>query len=364
MVEIDDFMTLGDAGQHVIRAVRCRRGSVEIGSRMSLRPDYGRTPARFEPTDDHVVIARTAADGDDDGHDIEHGANLCASGTSAWSIGERELSTTFTLAEDEVEYLVLGDTPLGRSESESLYEHTAEAWLRWSDASTYTGRWREAVERSALTLKLLTHEPSGGIIAAGTTSLPEVIGGERNWDYRYVWIRDAAFTVYAFIKLGHLAEANAFTAWLVERLETCDDRDESDDTPPLSPLYDLDGNADIEEVELDHWSGYANSSPVRIGNAASGQLQLDIYGELIDALYLADKYGDGVSIDTWRHISIIIGWLSRHWEEADDGMWEDAQRGAATHLVIAHVVGRGRTRHQDGPTARSTGAPRRMEHAP
>src|SRR5690606_21523498 len=141
----------------------------------------------------------------------------------------------------------------------SRCDHTLSAWQGWTRRSTYSGRWREVVERSALTLKLLTHGPSGGVIAAATTSLPEHIGGERNWDYRYVWIRDAAFTIYAFLRLGHVAEADAFANWLLARLEHCEP---DGDDPPLSPLYDLDGAIDIAEVELDHWRGYADSRPV------------------------------------------------------------------------------------------------------
>ena len=170
-----------------------------------------------------------------------------------------------------------------------------------------------------MTLKLLTHGPTGGIVAAATTSLPEVIGGERNWDYRYVWIRDAAFTLYAFIELGYLSEAEAFTEWLVQRVQTCN---RSGDQPPLSPLYDLDGNAEIDEIELTHWSGYADSTPVRIGNAASGQLQLDIYGEMIDALYLADKHGDGLSLDTWQNVCVLVDWVVDNWAQPDEGIWE------------------------------------------
>ncbi|MGB3735637.1 MAG: glycoside hydrolase family 15 protein [Ilumatobacter sp.] len=317
VVEVEDLMTLGDAGQHVVRAVRCLVGSVEMTTLLDVRPDYGRTHGDVSVNDDGATIRYSI-----DGVTTE----LQVSGTCSWTADERRLRCTFELAEGDVEYLVLGDRTLDRSDCVEQHTSTTRFWRDWSETTAYSGRWREHVERSALVLKLLTHEPTGGIIAAGTTSLPEVIGGERNWDYRYVWIRDAAFTVYAFIELGHLAEAEAFAGWLVDRLDRCDDSD----VPPLSPLYDLDGNDDIDEIELDHWSGYAQSSPVRVGNAASGQLQLDIYGELIDALYLADKHGQGLGLETWRHISTIIDWLSRHWQEPDDGMWE-ARSGPQRH---------------------------------
>ncbi len=173
-----------------------------------------------------------------------------------------------------------------------------------------------------MTLKLLTCAESGGLIAAGTTSLPEIIGGERNWDYRYVWIRDAAFTLYALLELGYSEEAEGFTAWLTDRIERCADRCAATDDPPLSPLYDLDGDDALAETILDHWSGYADSRPVRIGNDASGQMQLDIYGELIDSVYIADKQGSGVGLATWDHIRTIVGWVIEHWETPDDGMWE------------------------------------------
>ncbi|NNE12614.1 MAG: glycoside hydrolase family 15 protein [Ilumatobacter sp.] len=201
------------------------------------------------------------------------------------------------------------------------FESTRRFWIDWSARSTYAGRWGTVVERSALALKLLTHRPSGGLIAAGTTSLPETIGGERNWDYRYVWIRDAAFALYAFMELGYTEEAEAFTGWLQRRLDECATAD-SNDRQPLRPLYDIDGNAELEEIELDHWAGYADSSPVRIGNAASEQLQLDIYGEIIDSLYLADKHGPGLSLDAWNGVRHLADWVCEHWDQPDDGFWE------------------------------------------
>jgi len=268
---------------------------MQVGSRISVRPDYARGYITWESSSDGPT-ARVDAAGTDGGFVLH------ASGTCDWEIDGGDLTSSIEVAEGDVHYLAFGDAPTDREQCIDAHCRTIDFWRTWSESTDYEGRWREAVERSALTLKLLTHEPSGGIIAAATTSLPEVLGGERNWDYRYVWIRDAAFTVYAFIRLGHLAEAHAFTDWLLARLDGCDDSD----TPPLSPLYDLDGNSDIAEIELDHWDGYADSRPVRVGNAASEQLQLDIYGELIDALYLADKYGEGLSIDAWRHVTIII----------------------------------------------------------
>lgn len=321
VVEVEDLMTLGDEGRHVVRAIRCLVGSVDMTATLDPRPDYGRGHATLDCDErgDATIVFEIG------GEQIE----LCASGTVKWRPTEETLTCDFTVTEGEVEYLTLGERTLDRHECSRLRAATTEFWRTWSESTGYEGRWREQVERSALVLKLLTHEPSGGIIAAGTTSLPEILGGERNWDYRYVWIRDAAFTVYAFIELGHLAEAEAFTAWLTARLDDCDARRDAD-APPLAPLYDLDGNADLDEIELAHWSGYADSAPVRVGNAASGQIQLDIYGELLDALYLADKHGDGLGIDTWRHITTIVEWLSTHWTEPDDGMWE-ARNGPQRH---------------------------------
>ena len=333
LVEIEDWMTVHGDDRHLIRSVRCHRGSVTMTSTVDARPDYGRARARLEHIADGCVTVSS--------DDIDLALTL--SGSVGWEIDHEQglgvAETQFTISAGESVHLALGDSAIGVQDCDEAYTDTTRFWHAWSSASTYTGRWREAVERSALALKLLTHEPTGGIIAAGTTSLPESIGGERNWDYRYVWMRDAGFVMYAFIELGYLAEADAFTAWLVARLEDCDDR-EGSKGPPLSPLYDLDGKRDLDEVELGHWSGWRDSRPVRIGNDASGQFQLDIFGELIDGLYLADKHGNGLSIGTWRHICTIIDWLDRHWQEPDDGMWE-SRNGAQRHtssLLMAWVA--------------------------
>src|SRR5260370_422872 len=168
----------------------------------------------------------------------------------------------------------------------AAFKETSDYWRRWVRRSTYRGRWREIVNRSALVLKLLTSSEHGSIIAALTFGLPEEIGGIRNWDYRYTWLRDAAFTVYAFLRLGHVEEANAFVRWLGERESRCG----ADGT--LHLMYTLDGRGVLTEAELPHLRGYRGSAPVRIGNAALKQLQLDIYGELMDALSLSDKYGE------------------------------------------------------------------------
>jgi GH15 family glucan-1,4-alpha-glucosidase len=198
----------------------------------------------------------------------------------------------------------------------AAFKETSDYWRQWVSRSTYRGRWREIVNRSALALKLLTSNEYGSMVAALTFGLPEEIGGIRNWDYRYTWLRDAAFTVYAFLRLGHVDEANAFVRWLGERGSRCG----ADGT--LQLMYAIDGREVLAEAELPHLRGYRGSVPVRIGNAASEQLQLDIYGELMDALYLSDKYGEQVSWETWLGIRRSMDWLARNWQRSDEGIWE------------------------------------------
>jgi GH15 family glucan-1,4-alpha-glucosidase len=216
-------------------------------------------------------------------------------------------------------------------EAEELFRDTVAYWRRWLSKCTYTGRWREMVHRSALTLKLLSFEPTGAIVASPTCSLPEAIGGVRNWDYRYTWIRDAAFTLYGLLRIGFTEEATRFMDWLQDRWEEPDGHGAG----PLQPMYGIDGRAGLPEETLDHLEGYRGSRPVRIGNAAHRQLQLDIYGELMDAVYLHNKYVEPVGFDAWTRLRRLVDWLCDNWKREDEGVWE--VRGGRQHFVFSKV---------------------------
>jgi GH15 family glucan-1,4-alpha-glucosidase len=189
-------------------------------------------------------------------------------------------------------------------------------WQEWLSQSRYDGRWREMVHRSALCLKLLVYQPTGALVAAPTTSLPEAIGHGRNWDYRYTWIRDAAFTVSVLMRLGFVEEAAAFMDWLEARCRECPHGE------GLQTLYRIDGSRDLEEEALDHLAGYRGSRPVRVGNGAAGQLQLDIYGEVMDAVAFCDERCRPVSWELWTALGCQLDWLAEHWTEPDHGIWE------------------------------------------
>ncbi len=209
-------------------------------------------------------------------------------------------------------------------------QDTIDFWQRWVARCTYRGRWREMVQRSALTLKLLTYAPTGAIVAAPTTSLPEVVGGVRNWDYRYTWIRDASFTVYALLRIGFVEEAARFIDWLTTSCQIMEDG------APLQAMYGIDGRAELTESVLEHLEGYRGSGPVRIGNGAYCQLQLDIYGELLDSVYLYDKYGEPISYEVWQRLVRILDWLTDNWHRADEGLWE--VRGGRQCFVFSKMM--------------------------
>src|SRR6266487_154924 len=208
--------------------------------------------------------------------------------------------------------------PCSGEEAEEVLAATVAFWRNWLSASRYRGRWREMVHRSALTLKLLTYAPTGAIVAAPTTSLPEELGGARNWDYRYTWMRDSAFSLYALLRLGFTEEAGAFLGWLEGRFRHAADRESG----PLQIMYGIDGREDLPEQELAHLEGCMGSAPVRIGNRAATQLQLDIYGELMDSVYLCNKYGLPIYHDGWIELTRNIEWLIDHWDQPDKGIWE------------------------------------------
>ncbi len=244
----------------------------------------------------------------------------------------------FTLHEGEnltffLEYLeTKNGTPLlSTPESgEEAFRNTSAFWQRWLSQCQYDGRWREVVHRSALTLKLLTYAPTGAIVAAPTTSLPEHVGGPRNWDYRYTWIRDSAFALYGLLRLGFTVEASRFMDWINAR---CHDLNPDGS---IQLMYGIDGRRNVDEEELLHLDGHRSSRPVRIGNAAASQLQMDMYGALMDAVYLYNKHGASISYDLWVNLGRLLDFVCDNWEQPDEGIWE--VRGGRQHFVYSKVM--------------------------
>jgi GH15 family glucan-1,4-alpha-glucosidase len=324
VAEVHDFMpVIGQADtdhrQRLVRRVSCVRGALTIRMRLDARPDYARQSCHAERSGDGVLIT---------GDGVRMG--LIASTDVAIDDGVVSAEVALSTGDTALFILeVLDDDDAVSADAvdmtDALLDSTTSFWRGWLSQSGYTGRWREMVHRSAITLKLLTHEPTGAIIAAPTTSLPAPVGGSRNWDYRYVWIRDAGFSLYALLRLGFTGEARAFIRWLSERLggnlRSGDGADDSE-LGPLRVLYDIDGNVPDEEIELDHLRGHRDSTPVRVGNAAAKQLQLDIYGEIIDSVYLFNKYGAGISHDAWADVTDVVNWVAANWDRSDAGMWE------------------------------------------
>ena len=307
VAELTDYMPIEDNGEQpneIVRRVSVIKGNVDFTMRCQPRFNYARSPhrtdisdgcARFFPSDDCSPMALYS--------------------TAALEQNTQGLISRFTLQAGEKAIFIFGCIrPQGQQPEmdfvEDRFQQTSRFWKSWIAKSKYKGRWRETVHRSALILKLLTSQKHGSLIAAPTFSLPESIGGVRNWDYRFTWLRDATFTLYALIRLGFVDEAEAFIQWLKGRL--------SDDAQhgPLQVMYAIDGRQQLDEIVLEHLSGYENSRPVRIGNAAYQQLQLDIYGEMMDSIYLANKYGDPISYAGWEAVQRMLEWLAKNWRNA------------------------------------------------
>jgi GH15 family glucan-1,4-alpha-glucosidase len=320
--EVVDFMPVTGTEvteQHrIVRMVRCVRGEMPFAIDLSPRFGYGREPHEADVTEDGVVF--TGATTSMTVHLVREPEDERLARTDISERGDLHAEVTLTAGQVRGVIVESGHAGPARqfrvAEVERLLRDTTDFWERWLAGSTYTGRWREQLRRSAITLKLMTYAPSGGLVAAPTAALPEQVGGERNWDYRYTWVRDASFSVYALLGLGFTGEAAALMAWLRDRLE------EQEGGTPLKIMYRVDGSSDLSEEELSHWEGYRGSTPVRIGNGAADQLQLDIYGEAMDSIFFADQRGLHVGHRGWQSIVSMLDWLCDNWDRPDEGIWE------------------------------------------
>jgi GH15 family glucan-1,4-alpha-glucosidase len=337
--EVQDFMPIEqvDPSMHHHRLVRrciVVRGEVEFFCELAPRFDYGRAMHETE-LHPHGILFRSdqltlafegaiakAMGAEQDVQRVEGGVSV----KFRLQAGD---SHTFQLSRVAQDHIC---RPLPEHVTRAAFEGTVRYWRSWLSRSKYRGRWREMVNRSALTLKLLTYAPTGALVAAPTTSLPEHVGGERNWDYRYTWIRDAAFSLYALLRLGFTEEAAAFMTWLTERTRDW----QIGPSGPLQIMYGIDGRKDLPEETLDHWAGYRDSKPVRIGNGAAQQRQLDIYGELIDSIYLYNKYGSPIFNETWDNVRRTVDWLCENWDNVDEGIWET--RGGAKDFTFSRLM--------------------------
>jgi GH15 family glucan-1,4-alpha-glucosidase len=325
--EVQDFMPVIEGPptdrHRLVRYLRVARGQMQFVVEIEPRFDYGRARHTVDITDAGAVF-RTADGG------MELTLHITArrdadQGRVSFERTENGLRATITMREGEsgrgIMLESMGGQPkvLQPAELQRLADETAAYWKNWLNQSTYAGRWREMVTRSAMTLKLMTYQPTGAPVAAATLGLPEQAGGERNWDYRFTWIRDGSLTMHALANLGHLEEAARFDAWMRDRVT---EGATADGASPLKIMYRVDGSSDLTEEILDHLDGWRGSRPVRIGNGAAGQLQLDIYGEAADALLAGDDAGMPIAYEGWLALTRIIDWVADNWDQPDEGVWE------------------------------------------
>ena len=304
----------------LVRIARVPRGTMRFAMDLQPRFDYARAKHKTELSE-HGAVLRS-----DDMRLTVHVAAGGANGKTNGSAVQRNgngIRASWTLREGEsagvmIESMAGAPRRLTASELHRMLDETSRFWREWVQRSTYKGRWREMVSRSAITLKLLTYAPTGAPVAAATAGLPEDPGGERNWDYRYTWVRDASFSIYALLGLGYTQEAAAFGIWMRDRVS----ERAGDKSGPLKIMYRVDGSSDLTETNLKHFEGWRGAKPVRIGNGAADQLQLDVYGEALDAMFLADQNGFEVAHEGWLAIANMTDWVAQHWDQPDEGIWE------------------------------------------
>jgi GH15 family glucan-1,4-alpha-glucosidase len=329
IVHVTDFMPVGEdgrpSGEHpeIHRQLRCTRGRVPMTVTFMPRFEYGARATRLE-------LLRAGLFATDRTDQV---LTLSSAKPFDWIIEQSTATANFELEKGEERWLVLRYDdddihPVDRYESGRKLDNTAEFWQKWSSKVRYKGPFRGMVKRSALALKLLTHAETGALIAAATTSLPETIGGVRNWDYRFVWLRDAAFTLAALNNVGHYLEADKFMRFLKK---VC----RHEGGGHLQIMYGIDGRRDLIERQLDHLSGYQGSRPVRVGNGAVGQLQLDVYGEVMETADIWRRNHE-MTEGTWRVLRGLVNWVSGNWHLPDSSIWE--VRGEVRQYVFSKVM--------------------------
>ena len=331
-VEFTDFMPIQADGSaevnQLVRKISLIRGNLDFDLILDVLINYGKLTTHVEVIDEYTLIFKNQ----------EHADALKVRATLPIT-AQGSIKKSFSLSEGQDAYFIIesADAPaLDHTVEEEIaclenkLHATLKFWHQWIKTCNYHGDFAEHMKRSAITLKLLTSAKYGSTVAAPTYALPEEIGGDKNWDYRYAWVRDAAFTMYAFMRLGFLEEASQFMKWIYDRIDI-----DINGGVELQIMYRIDGSRDLEEEELD-LEGYKGSKPVRIGNAATSQIQLDVFGELMDTIYLFDKYGQNVMYSFWQNVEKLIDYVCKNWQNADHGIWE--VREVKRHYLFSRLM--------------------------